>query len=82
MNLNQEKLKKSLDGKFIGHQLYYYEEIGSTNDEAFRLGLAGAPEGTALIANSQSAGKGPHADESGILLQAVIFTLQSSYGRK
>ena len=58
MKLNQEKLKQSLDGKFIGHQLYYYEEIGSTNDEAFRLGLAGAPEGTALIANSQSAGKG------------------------
>jgi len=58
MMLNQEKLKQSLAGKFIGHQLYYYEEIGSTNDEAFRLGLAGAPEGTALIANSQSAGKG------------------------
>lgn len=58
MKLNQEKLKRSLAGKFIGDQLYYYEEIGSTNDEAFRLGLAGAPEGTALIANSQSAGKG------------------------
>jgi len=58
MNLNQESLKQSLAGKFIGHQLYYYEEISSTNDEAFRLGLAGAPEGTALIANSQSAGKG------------------------
>jgi BirA family biotin operon repressor/biotin-[acetyl-CoA-carboxylase] ligase len=51
-------LKQQLDGKFIGHQLCYFEEIGSTNDEAFRLGLAGAPEGTALIANSQSAGKG------------------------
>jgi BirA family biotin operon repressor/biotin-[acetyl-CoA-carboxylase] ligase len=58
MKLNQEKLKQSLDGNFIGHQLHYYEKIGSTNDEAFRLGLAGAPEGTALIANSQSAGKG------------------------
>jgi len=58
MKLNQEKLKQSLDGKFIGHQLYYYEEIGSTNDEAFRLGLSGVPEGTVLIANSQHAGKG------------------------
>ncbi len=58
MKLNQEKLKQSLDGKFIGHQLHYYDEIGSTNDEAFRLGLAGVPEGTVLIANSQSAGKG------------------------
>jgi BirA family biotin operon repressor/biotin-[acetyl-CoA-carboxylase] ligase len=58
MKLNQEKLKQSLDGKFIGHQLYYYEEIGSTNDEAFRLGLAGAPEGTVIIADSQTKGKG------------------------
>jgi BirA family transcriptional regulator, biotin operon repressor / biotin---[acetyl-CoA-carboxylase] ligase len=58
MNLNQKILKQNLTGKFIGHQLYYYEEIGSTNDEAFRLGSAGAPEGTALIANSQHAGKG------------------------
>ena len=58
MKLNQEKLKQSLHGKFIGHKLYYYEEIGSTNDEAYRLGLAGAPEGTALIAEKQNAGKG------------------------
>jgi BirA family transcriptional regulator, biotin operon repressor / biotin---[acetyl-CoA-carboxylase] ligase len=58
MNLNQEELEKSLAGKFIGHRLHYYESIGSTNDEAFRLGAEGAPEGTAVIAESQSAGKG------------------------
>ena len=58
MNFNQESLKQRLAGKFIGHPLYYYQEIGSTNDEAYRLGIKGAPEGTALIAESQSAGKG------------------------
>lgn len=58
MNFNQESLKQQLSGKFIGHPLYYYQEIGSTNDEAYRLGIKGAPEGTALIAESQSAGKG------------------------
>lgn len=58
MIYNQESLKQNLAGQWIGHQLHYYEEIGSTNDEAFRLGMAGAPEGTVLIANSQSAGKG------------------------
>lgn len=58
MNFNQESLKQQLSGKFIGHSLYYYKEIGSTNDEAFRLGVAGASEGTALIAERQSAGKG------------------------
>lgn len=58
MKLNEESLKRQLAGKFIGHSLHYYEEIGSTNDEAFRLGVKGSPEGTALIAESQSAGKG------------------------
>jgi len=58
MPLNEASLKKHLAGKFIGHSLHYYEEIGSTNDEAFRLGVQGAPEGTALIAERQSAGKG------------------------
>jgi len=58
MDLTQESLKQNLAGKFIGHQLHYYEEIGSTNEEAFRLGIQGVPEGTALIAESQSAGKG------------------------
>ncbi|HOG11935.1 MAG: biotin--[acetyl-CoA-carboxylase] ligase [Smithellaceae bacterium] len=58
MPLNQSSLKQSLAGRFIGHTLYYYEEIGSTNDEVFRLGMQGAPEGTAVIAERQSAGKG------------------------
>jgi len=58
MNNNQVSFKQSLAGKFMGNQLHYYKEIGSTNDEAFRLGMGGAPEGTLLIAESQSAGKG------------------------
>lgn len=58
MNLSQESLKQNLAGKFIGHQIHYYEEVGSTNDEAFRMGMNGAPEGTVLIAECQSAGKG------------------------
>ncbi|MRR15913.1 MAG: biotin--[acetyl-CoA-carboxylase] ligase [Deltaproteobacteria bacterium] len=58
MNLNQRTLEERLAGQFIGHRIRYYEEIGSTNDEAFRLGAAGAPEGTALIADTQRAGRG------------------------
>ncbi|MEN6469795.1 MAG: biotin--[acetyl-CoA-carboxylase] ligase [Smithella sp.] len=58
MAFNQASLKQRFAGKFIGHQLHYYEEIGSTNDEAFRLGVQGAPEGAALIAERQNAGKG------------------------
>jgi birA, biotin-[acetyl-CoA-carboxylase] ligase region len=58
MSWNSEVLEKSLTGEFIGWPLYYYPEIGSTNDEAFRLGVSGAPEGTAVIADSQTKGKG------------------------
>lgn len=58
MGWNSEVLEKSLAGKFIGRPLYYYPVIGSTNDVAFRLGVWGAPEGTAVIAESQTKGKG------------------------
>jgi len=58
MGWNLEILEKRLAGKSIGRPLYYYSEIGSTNDEAFRLGIAGAPEGTSVIGDSQTEGKG------------------------
>jgi len=58
MDWNLEILEKSLAGKFFGHELYYYPVTGSTNDDAFRLGVAGAPEGTVVIADSQTKGKG------------------------
>lgn len=58
MGWNSEVLKKRLAGKFIGGSLYYYPKIGSTNDEAFRLAASGAPEGAAVIADSQTKGKG------------------------
>lgn len=58
MDWNEDLLRKSLAGKLIGHTLYYFPEIDSTNDEAFRLGAAGAPEGTVVIADSQTKGRG------------------------
>ena len=38
--------------------LYVYQEIDSTNEEAKRLAAAGAPHGTLVAANAQTAGKG------------------------
>jgi BirA family transcriptional regulator, biotin operon repressor / biotin---[acetyl-CoA-carboxylase] ligase len=58
MGWNEELLKINLAGKFIGHKLYYFPEIGSTNDEAYRLGLEGAPEGVVVLADMQTKGKG------------------------
>jgi BirA family transcriptional regulator, biotin operon repressor / biotin---[acetyl-CoA-carboxylase] ligase len=58
MEWNIKILEERLACKLFGHRIYYYPETGSTNDEAFSLGNAGAPEGTAVIADSQTGGKG------------------------
>jgi BirA family biotin operon repressor/biotin-[acetyl-CoA-carboxylase] ligase len=58
MDWNLELLEKEFAEKLFGHKIYYYSETGSTNDEAFTLGIAGTPEGTVVIADCQSGGKG------------------------
>jgi BirA family biotin operon repressor/biotin-[acetyl-CoA-carboxylase] ligase len=42
----------------FGAPLYFFNETGSTNDVAAALAERGAPEGTAVIAMAQSAGRG------------------------
>jgi BirA family biotin operon repressor/biotin-[acetyl-CoA-carboxylase] ligase len=41
-----------------GQRVIYLEEVSSTMDEAFRLGIAGAEEGTVVIAQRQTRGRG------------------------
>jgi BirA family biotin operon repressor/biotin-[acetyl-CoA-carboxylase] ligase len=42
----------------FGHSFRYYDEIESTNTEARGLAADGAPEGTVVVAEHQSAGRG------------------------
>ncbi|MBN1662909.1 MAG: biotin--[acetyl-CoA-carboxylase] ligase [Deltaproteobacteria bacterium] len=58
MDFNEATLKERLAGKLIGRQVHFLEEIGSTNDYAFKLAHDGAPEGAVVIAESQTSGKG------------------------
>jgi BirA family transcriptional regulator, biotin operon repressor / biotin---[acetyl-CoA-carboxylase] ligase len=44
-------------GQF-GERIFYYGEIGSTNDDAARLAEHGAPQGTIVVASAQSSGRG------------------------
>ena len=44
--------------KWAGRQLYFHESIGSTNVEAKRLAENGAPHGTLVVADMQTAGRG------------------------
>jgi BirA family transcriptional regulator, biotin operon repressor / biotin---[acetyl-CoA-carboxylase] ligase len=45
----------------IAFDVRHYDSIGSTNDEAMRLGHAGAPHGTVVCAREQKAGRGRQA---------------------
>ena len=42
----------------IGKKVYAYETTDSTMDLAHRLGQAGEPEGSVVVAESQSKGRG------------------------
>lgn len=44
----------------MGQRIIRLEETGSTNDDAKRLAREGAPEGTVIVAERQTAGRGRH----------------------
>lgn len=52
------EIQSRLKTDWIGQNLYYHEAIDSTNTEAKRLAENGAPEGTLVVADQQSAGRG------------------------
>jgi BirA family biotin operon repressor/biotin-[acetyl-CoA-carboxylase] ligase len=56
--LSLEEVRDKLVTTLIGRQLVCMPETGSTNADAFRLADAGAEEGTTIIADAQSGGKG------------------------
>ena len=58
MDVNVEELRRFFLTKTIGRRIEFHEEIGSTNSEALRLALEGTPEGTVIIADAQSDGRG------------------------
>ncbi|HUF46286.1 MAG TPA: biotin--[acetyl-CoA-carboxylase] ligase [Vicinamibacterales bacterium] len=48
----------ALAGPALAGRLHYRAEVDSTNDEAQELAAAGAPDGTAVVADLQHAGRG------------------------
>jgi BirA family biotin operon repressor/biotin-[acetyl-CoA-carboxylase] ligase len=51
-------LTSQLQTRFLGHPLHFFASIDSTNTYAAQLAREGAPEGTVVIADFQSGGKG------------------------
>ena len=52
------EISSDLQTKFLGRKIYYFERVSSTMDVAMQLGAQNTPEGTLVIAESQSKGRG------------------------
>ena len=52
------EIKRGLKTKILGKRIYHFKEIGSTNDFAIKLARKGIGEGTIVVAETQTKGKG------------------------
>jgi BirA family biotin operon repressor/biotin-[acetyl-CoA-carboxylase] ligase len=57
-DLSDESIIRGLKTELIGRSIVYYSSIGSTNEVLKELAAQGAPEGTLVIADEQTEGKG------------------------
>lgn len=57
-DLDVELIMRALSDHVIGHEIFHHDSLGSTMDEARKLAEQGAPEGTVVIAEEQTAGRG------------------------
>ena len=53
-----KKIKDKLQTDFIGQEIHHFTEVTSTNDVAKELAIKGVKEGTIVIAETQSRGRG------------------------
>ena len=76
--INVEKIKKLQKSSLFGTYVYYFPEIDSTNIYANRLAQEGAPEGTIVLSDFQTEGKGrmnrvwESSKEANILMSFVL----------
>lgn len=56
--LHPVEIHSQLRTSWFGKQYVYYEVVDSTNTAAIRLAMNGAPEGTVVVSESQTAGRG------------------------
>jgi len=56
--LNAAAIREGLPTRFVGQHVVYFETIDSTNRVAKELGRGGAPDGTLVIAEAQTSGRG------------------------
>ena len=65
-DLVSRAVREGLYTHVVGRRIIYFPELPSTMDEAARLAQEGADEGTVVIAERQSAGRGTPRPELGV----------------
>ena len=79
MDISPTSLRRRLKTKFVGHHILYYPVTSSTMDVAKQAIRDGAAEGTIVIADHQTAGRGRlgrtwlSPPESSILLSIILY---------
>lgn len=73
------EIREGLETRILGRgEIFYSEEIDSTNSRALELAASGSPEGTLVVAEAQTAGRGRmgrewHSPgEGGIYLSVIL----------
>src|SRR5712664_4048951 len=56
--LTTDMLRQRLKGSLFGKRIYHFFKVDSTNRVALELGHAGEPEGTVILGEEQTAGRG------------------------
>jgi BirA family biotin operon repressor/biotin-[acetyl-CoA-carboxylase] ligase len=57
-DLSRQRITAALSTSWLGRKAYFFQAVGSTNDELRRLAQRGAAEGTLVVADRQTAGRG------------------------
>jgi len=71
-------LRRRLEGTAFGKQIHHFFTIGSTNDAAVEMAHDGAPHGTVVLAEQQTAGRGRvgrgwHSEKSNGIYMSVLL---------
>lgn len=74
--LSRQEIESLVQTEWLGHNIFYYDEIDSTNTEAKRRAEEGAPHGTLVAADKQNAGRGRRGREwTSPGGQGIFFTI-------
>jgi BirA family transcriptional regulator, biotin operon repressor / biotin---[acetyl-CoA-carboxylase] ligase len=76
--LSLEQLRRHMTTERVGHHVYIFGTVDSTNRVLARVGSCGAAEGTVVLAEAQTAGRGRHGSawfspEAANLYVSVLF---------